>query len=110
MYMSFAQILSEGHPGQYCIHLYAFISYRRLAPQFQFSLSSVTLVYQSQWYLQSFRKQCRVGGVEGLSLLPSLCSLPFQGPKSLDFQGLPLPMARIFPHQNHYIPHHINNR
>jgi hypothetical protein len=26
------------------------ISYRRLSPQFQFSLSGVTLVYLSQWY------------------------------------------------------------
>jgi hypothetical protein len=25
------------------------VSYRRLSPQFQFSLSSVTLVYLSQW-------------------------------------------------------------
>jgi hypothetical protein len=32
----------EGHPGQCCVHLYAFISYRRLSPQFQF-LSAVTL-------------------------------------------------------------------
>jgi hypothetical protein len=34
----------EGHPGQYCVHLYAFVSYRRLSSQFQFSLSVVTLV------------------------------------------------------------------
>ncbi len=31
----------EGHPGQ----LYAFVFHRRLSPQFQFSLSGVTLVY-----------------------------------------------------------------
>jgi hypothetical protein len=36
----------EGHPGQYCVHLYAFVSYQRLSSQFQFSLSAVTL---SQW-------------------------------------------------------------
>ncbi len=28
MYMSFAQILSEGHPGQCCIHMYAFVSHQ----------------------------------------------------------------------------------
>jgi hypothetical protein len=33
----------EGHPGQCCIHMYAFVSYRRLSPQFKFSLSAVTL-------------------------------------------------------------------
>jgi hypothetical protein len=31
----------EGHPGQCCIHLYASVFYRRLSPQFQFSLSAV---------------------------------------------------------------------
>ena len=35
----------EGHHGQYCVHLYAFVSYRRLSSQFQFSLSAVNLVY-----------------------------------------------------------------
>jgi hypothetical protein len=34
-----------------CVHLYAFVSYQRLSPQFQFSLSAVTLVYLSQWLL-----------------------------------------------------------
>jgi hypothetical protein len=38
----------EGHPGQYCVHLYAFLSYRCLSSQFQFSLSAVSLVYLSQ--------------------------------------------------------------
>ncbi len=38
----------EGHPGQCCVHLYAFVSYQRLSSQFQFSLSAVTLVYLSQ--------------------------------------------------------------
>jgi hypothetical protein len=38
----------EGHPGQCCVHLYAAVFYRRLSPQFQFSLSAVTLVYLSQ--------------------------------------------------------------
>jgi hypothetical protein len=38
----------EGHPGQGCIHLYASVFYRCLSPQFQFSLSAVTLVYLSQ--------------------------------------------------------------
>jgi hypothetical protein len=38
----------EGHPGQCCIHLYARILYQHLSPQFQFSLSGVTLVYLSQ--------------------------------------------------------------
>jgi hypothetical protein len=33
----------EGHLGQCCVHLYAFVSYRRLSPQFQFSPSAVTL-------------------------------------------------------------------
>ena len=28
------------------------VSYRRLSPQFQFSLSGVTLVYLSQWYIR----------------------------------------------------------
>ncbi len=28
-----------------CVHLYAFVFHRRLSPQFQFSLSGVTLVY-----------------------------------------------------------------
>ncbi len=41
----------EGHPGQCCVHLYGSVSYRRLSPQFQFSLSGVTLVYLSQWSL-----------------------------------------------------------
>jgi hypothetical protein len=31
------------------VHLYAFVFYRRLSPQFQFSLSGVTPVYLSQW-------------------------------------------------------------
>ncbi len=35
----------EGHPGQ---HAY---TYRRLSSQFQFSLSAVTLVYLSQWWI-----------------------------------------------------------
>jgi hypothetical protein len=39
----------EGHPGQCCVHLYLLVSYQRLSPQFQFSLSGVTLVYLSQW-------------------------------------------------------------
>jgi hypothetical protein len=34
-----------------CVHLYAFVSYRRLSPQFQFSLSGVILVYLSQWFI-----------------------------------------------------------
>jgi hypothetical protein len=34
-----------------CVHLYGFMSYRRLSPQFQFSLSAaaVSLVYLSLW-------------------------------------------------------------
>ncbi len=39
----------EGHPEQCCIHLHAFVSYRRLSSQFRFSLSAVALVYLSQW-------------------------------------------------------------
>jgi hypothetical protein len=39
----------EGHPGLRCVHLHAFVSYRRLSSQFQFSLSAVTLGYLSQW-------------------------------------------------------------
>ncbi len=35
-------------PWKCCVHLYAFVSYRRLSPQFQFSLSAVTLVYLSR--------------------------------------------------------------
>jgi hypothetical protein len=38
----------EGHPEQCCVHLYASVSYRHLSPQFQFSLSAVTLVYLSR--------------------------------------------------------------
>jgi hypothetical protein len=38
---------SEGQPGQSCVHLYARIL-SSLSPQFQFSLSGVTLVYLSQ--------------------------------------------------------------
>ncbi len=34
----------EGHPGWCCIHLYAFVSYCHLSPQFRFSLSAVTLL------------------------------------------------------------------
>jgi hypothetical protein len=33
----------EGHSGQCCEHQYAFLSYRHLSPQFQFSLSAVAL-------------------------------------------------------------------
>ncbi len=33
---------------------YMFVSYRRLSPQFQFSLSGVTLVYLSQWFCVLF--------------------------------------------------------
>jgi hypothetical protein len=33
----------EGHSGQCCVHLNAFVSYRRLSPQFQFSLSAGTI-------------------------------------------------------------------
>jgi hypothetical protein len=43
----------EGHPGQCCVHLYASVFYRRLSPQFQFFLSAVTLVYLSQWLLNT---------------------------------------------------------
>jgi hypothetical protein len=54
----------EGHPGQSCVHLYArVVSYRRLLPQFQFSLSGVTLVYLSRWLSATSdtgRKSCRV--------------------------------------------------
>jgi hypothetical protein len=32
-----------------CVHLYAFVSYRRFSPPFQFSLSGAILVYLSQW-------------------------------------------------------------
>ncbi len=39
----------EGHPAQCCLHLYAFVSYRRLSPQFQFSRFAAILVYLSQW-------------------------------------------------------------
>ncbi len=31
--------------------MYASVLYRRLSPQFQFSLSAVTLVYLSQWFI-----------------------------------------------------------
>jgi hypothetical protein len=45
----------EGHPGKCCVHLYAFVSYRRLSSQFQFSLSAATLVDLSQWrYLHKY--------------------------------------------------------
>jgi hypothetical protein len=33
----------ERYSGQYCVHLYAFVSYRSLSPQFQFSLYADTL-------------------------------------------------------------------
>jgi hypothetical protein len=33
----------EGHSGHCCVHLYAVVSYQRLSPQFQFSLSAFTL-------------------------------------------------------------------
>ncbi len=33
----------EGHSWHYYVHLYAFVSFRRLPPKFQFSLSAVTL-------------------------------------------------------------------
>ena len=39
---------AHGNPGK-CAHLYAFVFYRRLSPQFHLSLSGVTLVYPSQW-------------------------------------------------------------
>jgi hypothetical protein len=46
-------IVRKGCPrrtsGKCCVHLYAFVSYRRLSAHFQFSLSTVTLVYLSQW-------------------------------------------------------------
>jgi hypothetical protein len=41
---------SEGNPGQSCVTP-MLVSYRRLSPQFKFSLSGVTLVYLSQWYI-----------------------------------------------------------
>ncbi len=47
----------EGHPGQCRVHLYAFVSYRRLLPLFQFSLSGVTLVYLSQCEKQRQRRR-----------------------------------------------------
>jgi len=54
----------EGHPGQCCVHLYASVFYRRLTPQFQFSLSAVTLVYLSQWYPPViFLRCCSEGGL-----------------------------------------------
>jgi hypothetical protein len=51
----------EGHSGLCCVHLYGFVSYRRLSPPFQFSLSGATLVYLSQW--------CGPHPVRGLKLL-----------------------------------------
>jgi hypothetical protein len=33
----------EGHSGLYCLNQYAFVSFQRLSPQFQFSLYAVTL-------------------------------------------------------------------
>ncbi len=36
-------------PWTTCVHLYAFVFYRRHSPPFQFSLSGATLVYLSQW-------------------------------------------------------------
>ncbi len=33
----------EEHSGQCCVHLYAFVSYRSVSPQFQFSLYAFTL-------------------------------------------------------------------
>ncbi len=41
-------------PWKCCVHMYAVVSYRRLSPQFQFSLSTVTLVYLSQWSLSCY--------------------------------------------------------
>jgi hypothetical protein len=40
-------------PWTSCVHLCAFVSYRRLSPPFQFSLSAATLVYLSQWLWQN---------------------------------------------------------
>ncbi len=60
----------EGHPGQCCVHLYASVSYQRLSPQFQFSLSAVTLVYLSRWG----RLRVEIGK-RGVLVLVSLRSL-----------------------------------
>ncbi len=46
----------EGHPGQCCVHLYASAFYWCLSPQFQISLSAVTLVYLSQCLRQLFEE------------------------------------------------------
>jgi hypothetical protein len=51
----------EGHPGQYCVHLYAFVFYRRLSSLFQFSLFAVTLVYLSQWFKSLFAQAFQPG-------------------------------------------------
>ena len=41
-------------PWTTCVHLYAFVFYRRHSPPFQFSLSGATLVYLSQWFWQMY--------------------------------------------------------
>ncbi len=43
-----ANVMRQKETLECCVHLYAFVSYRRPSPQFQFSLSVVTLVYLSQ--------------------------------------------------------------
>jgi hypothetical protein len=60
----------EGHPGQRCVHLYASVSYQRLSPQFQFSLSAITLVYLSRW-----GRLCVEIGKRGVLVLVSLRNL-----------------------------------
>jgi hypothetical protein len=54
----------EGHPGQCCIHMYAFISYRRLSPQFQFSLSCYSR-YLSRWVcLCKVTRMCLIANIQ----------------------------------------------
>ncbi len=61
----------------------------------------------------SFDADKSIARASGRGLGLGLCSLPFQGPKKSWFSGptpFNSPRNGSCPHQNHYVPRHINNR
>jgi hypothetical protein len=77
------------------------VSYRRLSPQFQFSLSGVTQVYLSQWLKL---RQMGTHGVQMRGVLSCLVRLARGGAGTRDFcpvsAAIVSPVQNIFPQPN----------
>ncbi len=107
----------EGHHGQRCVCFC-----RRLSPQFQFSLSDVTLVYLSQWFnyrpaRNYTREYTQSGNGRFLAYFPSRiklqCTLQLRGQiNSSYFISTPLctlwtkPIENLMNYQRRYFVFH----